>query len=224
MQVVPAPAPTSSQAGADAGAALAALQALARQRGVGMDAAGHLLVNRALRGEFDAYLGEQGVATISPAAVGRLRDHLQQVLRGQALREALADLDRYVAYRQAAAEQTAHIAMTPSFQPEGGGNLNEILQLQQRAALRAQLLTPALREGFFGDEEALDRYRMARLQLQGMPGLSDEDRQAQLAQLWALVPERLRAQMRAMAPDTEQAATAALGQASTGSPAAASQP
>ena len=66
---------------------------------------------------------------------------------------------------------------------------------QRRMALRSQLLDTDMRAAFFGDEEALDQYRLTVLQLQTMGSFTEAERAEQLKPLWQKLPAHLRSQI-----------------------------
>lgn len=174
-----------------------AAQALARPHDLKVDGNGRLRINRALRNKLDDSIGRVD-GTIAADAAERARQKLRQELSGAAVSDALAALDRYVAYRNAAHEQTL-MATTPTL-PPNLGVLGDVVQLQRRMALRTQMLDADMRAEFFGDEEALERYRLTLLQLQSMPSLSEGERDEQLTPLWQQLPAHLRSQI--LAPGT----------------------
>lgn len=188
--------PTIPEVSAKAAGSLAAIQgakqALARTQDVQVDGNGHLRPNRALRNKLDDSIGWVDGA-IPVEAVERARQKLRHELSGTALSDALAALDRYVAYRNAAHEQS-RLAVAPTL-PPNLGVLGDVVQLQRRMALRTQMLDADMRTGFFGDEDTLDRYRLTLLQLQSMPSLSEAEREEQLTPLWQQLPAHLRSQI-----------------------------
>lgn len=173
----------------------AALQALARPQELALDAGGHLRLTRALRNKLDDSLGWFD-GPVSPDALERVRQQLRQDLSGPAQGDALRVLDSYVAYRNAAAEQQTQPSIASAL-PASLGVMGQTLQLQRRSALRSQMLDTDLRDAFFGDEEALDQYRLAILQLQVMPSLSEAERDEQLRALWQKLSPNLREQIAA---------------------------
>ncbi len=189
MQNIPS---VSAQAAGTLAAVDGATKALARPNDMQVDASGHLRVNRALRNHLDTTLGwTDGPITVE--AIERARQKLRQQLTGTALSEALGTLERYVAYRNTAEEQ-ARTSVTPAL-PPGMGVLGEATQLQRRMALRSQLLDTDMRAAFFGDEEALDQYRLTVLQLQTMGSFTEAERAEQLKPLWQKLPAHLRSQI-----------------------------
>lgn len=171
----------------------AASQALARPQGFTLDPNGRLRLTRALRNKLDDSLGSID-GPVSPETLERARQKVRQELSGLAQINAMNVLERYTSYRNAAAEQQTRSTPPPAL-PNGMGVMGEVLELQRRSALRTQMLDADLREAFFGDEEALDRYRLTLLQLQTMPSLNESERAEQLKPLWQQLPIHLRAQI-----------------------------
>ena len=170
-----------------------ALKALARPQQLALDAGGHLRLTRALRNKLDDSLGWFD-GPVSPEALERARQRLQQELREPALLEALRVLDSYAAYRNAAAEQQAKPSISAAL-PASLGVMGEAMQLQRRSTLRAQMFPADVREAFFRDEEALDQYRLAFLQVQSMASFSQAERGEQLRPLWQQLPAPVRSQI-----------------------------
>jgi hypothetical protein len=170
-----------------------ALQALARPQELALDAVGHLRLTRALRNRLDDSLGWFD-GPVNPEALERARQKLRQELSGIAQVDALRVLDSYAAYRNAAAEQQAKPSVTSAL-PANLGVMGEAMQLQRRSALRNQMLDADMREAFFADEEALDQYRLAILQVQSMPSFTEAERAEQLRPLWQQLPAHVRTQI-----------------------------
>jgi lipase chaperone LimK len=164
------------------------------------DADGHLLVTPELRRFFDYWYSASGE---EPDA--RLRLRMVAAIRAQlddpAESEALALLERFVAYRQR------------------GRDLFERADLRDDLAARAQAVGDLRRDVFgeadaarlFGDDDALLAVALAERRIAADPSLSDEQRAAQRAALEATLPERLRAvRAESMAPQRLADEVAAL--------------
>lgn len=171
----------------------AALQALARPQELALEPGGHLRLTRALRNKLDDSLGWFD-GPVSADAAERARQKLRQELSGPAQVDALRVLESYVAYRNAAAEQQAQPSITSAL-PPNLGVMGEVMQLQRRSTLRAQMLDADVQAAFFGDEEALDQYRLAILQVQSMPSFTEAERAEQLRPLWQQLPAHVRTQI-----------------------------
>lgn len=171
----------------------AASQALALPKGITINTNGGIRLSRALRNTLDDKLGGED-GPVSPEAAERTRQKLRKELSGPALTEALEVLERYLAYRNAAAALEERTALTPAL-PANLGVMANVVDLQRRGVLRTQMLGADMRDAFFADEEALERYRLTLLQLQSMSSLSDAERDAQLNPLWQQLPAHLRAQI-----------------------------
>ena len=160
------------------------------------DAAGHLVISLELRRLFDHFLaatGEEPPATIRARIIAVLRDRLPATAAG----EAIAMLDRYLAYREAAR------TLAPTASDTDG--------LTQVQALRARLFTPEVAKAFFADEEAVTFAALARRDVLADPALSDAERARRVAELEAQIPAPVRAaRAAAVAPLAEMSREAEL--------------
>lgn len=81
----------------------------------------------------------------------------------------------------------------------GGADLDAIRQrMQQMRALREQYLSTEVIVAFFGEEDAYDRYTLARLELMRDKTLSAQARAQQLAELERQLPEGLQESLKAV--------------------------
>ena len=172
--------------GAPPAALPASLEGTEADGAVTADAAGHLIVDIELRRLFDHFLaatGEEPLATIRARIVAALRARLPAT----AAAEAIAILDRYLAYRDAAR------ALVPPADPAAG--------LDQVHDLRAQMFTPAVIRAFFADEEAAISAALARSAVLQDGALSAAERDRRLAEIEARMPTAVRdARAAALAP------------------------
>ncbi len=163
-----------SLAGADADGAVAA------------DASGHLVIDLELRRLFDHFLaasGEEPLATMRARIIAVLHARLPP----DAAAEAIAILDRYLAYRDAAR------GLPPTTSDREG--------LTQVHALRARMFTPEVARAFFADEEAATFAALDRRDVMTDPALSDAERARRVAELEARIPASVReARAAAMVP------------------------
>ena len=145
---------------------------------VAADATGHLIITIELRRLFDHFLaasGEEPIATMRGRIIAVLRARLPAV----AAAEAIAILDRYLAYRDAA---RALVPRSPD--PVAG--------LDQVHDLRARLFSPAVVQAFFADEEATTYAALARRGVLADTTLPDAERERRLAELDARIPAAVR--------------------------------
>ena len=160
------------------------------------DAAGHLVISLELRRLFDHFLaatGEEPVATIRARIIAVLHQRLPEL----AADEAIAILDRYLAYRDAARN------LAPTASDRDG--------LTQVHALRAKLFTPEVAKAFFADEEAATFAALTRRDVLVDPTLSDAERARRVAALEATLPAEVRAaRAAAVAPIAEMSHEAEL--------------
>ena len=153
------------------------------------DADGHLVVDLELRRLFDHFLiatGEEPLATIRARIVTALRARLPAT----AAAEAIAILDRYLAYRDAAR------LLAPPADPTAG--------LDQVHDLRVRILSPEVAKAFFADEEAATYAALSRRAVLADATLSAAERDRRLAEIDARLPAAVReARAAATAPVDE---------------------
>lgn len=145
---------------------------------VAADAAGHLIVDRELRRLFDYFLaatGEEPLATLRARIVGTLTRRLPET----AAREAIAILDRYLAYREAVRQST------PARDPAA--------ELDRLHDLRRELFSPDVARAFFADEEAAIHAALARQDVLHDRSLSPAERERRIAGIDAQLPAAVRA-------------------------------
>ncbi len=152
-----------------------------------VDAAGNLVINNGLRRVFDYFLsayGEEGL----PSLVSRIRSYLRQQLPAGAAAQAERVLDAYLAYREALTQ------LKPQGQESGLGAIRE--QMRQVAELRTRFLSREVIVAFFDEEDAYDRYTLARMELMENPGLSPGQKAQALSALLASQPPELQESVR----------------------------
>jgi lipase chaperone LimK len=193
----PARAAVPSRAGVEAAGALGApaplpgsLEGTEPDGGLARDADGRFVPTRDALDLFDYYLAASGEepdgairARIEAAIAARLADPAP----------ALALLDRYLAYREAA---------RALFFDENAAELPLERRLQRIRELRREHFGAELAEALFGEEEARWRVDVERLRVSRDPALGEEERAARLAALEAELPEAVR--------EARDAATAAI--------------
>jgi lipase chaperone LimK len=153
------------------------------------DDAGHLVIDLELRRLFDHFLiatGEEPVAAIRARIVAVLHARLPATAEA----EAIAILDRYLAYRDAARQ------LSPPDDPRAG--------LGQLHDLRARLFAPEVARAFFADEEAATYAALDRRDALLDPALSPAERERRIAEIDARLPAAVReARAAATAPIDE---------------------
>lgn len=152
-----------------------------------VDAAGNLIINIGIRHVFDYFLsaiGEEDLTTI----ISRIRAYIRTKLAAHPAASAQAEkiLDGYLAYREA----LGHIAQV------GGNPAQNIAAIRQQkeqiASLRTQYLDRQVIEAFFGDEDAYDRYTLARIEVMNDKTLSATDKAKKVAELMNTLPPSLK--------------------------------
>lgn len=158
-----------------------------------VDANGHLKITNGIRRIFDYFLsavGEEPVESI----LARIRAYIRHKLPAGAAAEAEKILDGYIAYKRGL-ESVQQVA-PPS---NGQMDLDAVrYQMQQVQALRTQYLSAEVISAFFGDEDAYDRYTLARLGIMQNKQLSAAARAQQLAALEQQLPVALQESMKAI--------------------------
>lgn len=146
-----------------------------------VDAQGRFRPSAAARLLFDHFLTASGEA--SPEEIrARIVAAIERRLPPAAAGDAVALLDRYLAYRERARELAA------------GGLEGAVLaeRLEAVVRLRRELLGTADAEALFADEEARDRAAVERRRALTDPALSPAERTRRLAAAAAGVPEPIR--------------------------------
>lgn len=154
-----------------------------------VDKNGNLIISGSIRQTFDYFLsaiGEEDLTTI----VARIRAYIRYKLAAypQAIAQAEKILDGYLSYRDA-------IGRIPQVQGQGGPNpdIRAIRQQKEQiAALRTQYLAQDVIQAFFGDEDAYDRYTMARLEVMEDKNLSATEKAKRSAELLNTLPPQLK--------------------------------
>src|SRR5690554_4275295 len=164
----------------------ASLQDTEVDGGFELDINGNLIVNHRIRQLFDYFLTAQGEEPL-PILLRRLRAYIHHTLSGDAAIEAEHLLDSYVGYlNDAASIDSSRIAAGQKIDPS---QVRE--QKQQLAAIRASHFDEVANDAFFAEEEAYDRYTLARLELMTDNSLSLDERANRLAELENQLPPAL---------------------------------
>ncbi|MDO6822378.1 lipase secretion chaperone [Marinobacter sp. 1_MG-2023] len=149
------------------------------------DRLGNLVPTGELRQLFEYYLSALGEETLVQL-VARIRLALS-LLEEPARAQAFDTLGRYLDYKLALADLEAAYGET------GAGGPEEIQRrMAEIQALRRTWLDADTAEAFFSDEEAIDRYQLARLGIGMDGGLSEQQRNEALAKAEMALPESVR--------------------------------
>ena len=150
-----------------------------------VDSAGNLIISHSIRQVFDYFLsaiGEEDLTTI----ISRIRAYIRHKLPAKAAVQAEQILDSYLAYREA-------LGHVPQVQGDPSLNIPGIRQQKEAVqALRSQYLTREVSEAFFGDEDAYDRYTMARIEVMQDKSLSATEKAKRTAELLNGLPPALK--------------------------------
>lgn len=158
--------------------------------GFELDANGNLIVNYRIRQLFDYFLSAQGEEPL-PMLVQRLRAYINNTLSGDAAAEAEQLLESYLGYLDDVAALDAPITPGQTIDP---AQLRA--QKEQLAAIRAGRFDSVANDAFFAEEEAYDRYTLARLEVMQDDSLSADERASRLTALESQLPPQLQESMR----------------------------
>lgn len=161
--------------------------------GLVIDASGNLVVRHALRDFYDYFLsalGEESLATIRE----RVKAYMAKSLPPRADATAQHIFEGYVAYR-VALQNVAQAGGKPAEQLDVAA---VAAQKAQEASLRAQYLSPDVVAAFFGNDDAYDRYTLARLKLQSDKSLTARQKDEQMKALFQQLPQEMQASITSM--------------------------
>jgi lipase chaperone LimK len=140
-----------------------------------VDANGRLKITSGIRNVFDYFLSIAGEEPMEKT-LQRLRAYIRHKLPAGAAAEAEQILDGYLAYKKG-------LASLPNLGHSSGaidiGLVRQ--QMQQVQALRTQYLSAEVIGAFFGNDDAYDRYSLARYEILQNKQLSPQQRAQQLA-------------------------------------------
>lgn len=158
--------------------------------GFELDADGNLIITNRIRQLFDYFLSAQGEEPL-PTIVQRLRAYIHNTLSGDAAAEAEQLLENYIGYLDDVAALDAPITPGQTIDP---AQLRA--QKEQLAAIRAGRFDAVANDAFFAEEEAYDRYTLARLEVMQDDSLSADERASRLTALESQLPPQLQESMR----------------------------
>lgn len=158
--------------------------------GFDLDADGNLIVTYRIRQLFDYFLSAQGEEPL-PTIVQRLRAYIHNTLSGDAAVEAEQLLESYLGYLDDVAALDSPIAPGQTIDP---AQLRA--QKEQLATIRAGRFDSVANDAFFAEEEAYDRYTLARLEVMQDDSLSADERASRLTALESQLPPQLQESMR----------------------------
>ncbi|MGM0450337.1 MAG: lipase secretion chaperone [Pseudomonadota bacterium] len=147
-----------------------------------VDMNGNLVYDRDLRRFMDFFIG----LTQSPDDGTAMRERMRQAMREQEVPEAIRQdvmsaLDRYLSYREAAADLENRDGESS---PEQTRAL-----LKELKQLRRSHLGEAMAEGFFGREQERIENQLARQRIQNNPDLSEAEKRERILDLEEDLPE-----------------------------------
>lgn len=147
-----------------------------------VDMNGNLVYDRDLRRFMDFFIG----LTQSPDDETAMRERMRQAMMEQEVPEAIRQdvmsaLDRYLGYREAAADLESRAGESS---PEQTRTV-----LKELKQLRRSHLGEAMAEGFFGREQERIENQLARQRIQSNPDLSDAEKRERILDLEEDLPE-----------------------------------
>lgn len=156
------------------------------------DEDGRLVINLQVRDFFDYFLSTVG--EVSPeVAIGQIQQMAQKYLPEPAASRALALLDQYLAYKQAALS-VMQTRLDPARQSDPAYQLSALGDaLTKLKKLRQSTFDPEVHKAFFGQEEAYSEYTLATLAIRQRQDLSDQGKQALIQWHRNQLPEAMQA-------------------------------
>lgn len=153
------------------------------------DDRGNLVPTKQLRILFDFYLANLDNEPL-PQALRRIHEALSQRFAEPGLGQSIALLQRYVGYRLALDELDQQLA--PGVTSDGF-DLEALRQREQALeALRLSHFSQEEYTAFFEDDQRLDGYTLARLEIERNGSLSADEKRRQLMSLEQQLPEAQR--------------------------------
>jgi lipase chaperone LimK len=161
--------------------------------GFRVDSDGNLIISIDNKRFFDYFLstvGEESIAQITARIRGEIESKLKEPARSQALKE----LEQYLSYKAALADIEKQIGgQPPSSSPEE--NLARLKQRMQAIFdARNQYLSQEVNEAFYSQDEAVDKYSLASLEVRADTSLTEDQKQEKLLALESMLPEKIREQ------------------------------
>lgn len=149
---------------------------------ISIDGNGQLVYNRALRRLFDFFIGNATGDDPLTDVFDQLSRYMEaHRIPADVAMEVTSTLEQYLAYRQAASQ----IPLASYDAPDLAQTFDALF------SLRRQYLGRQVADAFFAEEEARDRYLIARRTIKGSKSVSEASRKAQLAALDAQRPRTI---------------------------------
>lgn len=149
------------------------------------DRLGNLVPTPHLRQLFEYFLSALGEETLEQL-VARIEAALS-VLKEPARSQAVATLGAYLEYKLAVSELEQSYGRATGI---GAGEMQR--RMEEIQALRRTWLDADTAEAFFADDEAVDRFQIAKLRINGDDSLSDDQKAEALRRAESSLPEPLR--------------------------------
>tara|TARA_R110001592_G_scaffold62252_2_gene190371 strand:- start:9568 stop:10662 length:1095 start_codon:yes stop_codon:yes gene_type:complete len=170
------------------------LEGTIMQQALVVDEEGNLRISSDLQRVFDFFLStieEENLDVI----LNRIQEYLDYSLDEPALSQAKEIMSQYIAMKKALFDfeversDSLKRIMEQSGDTQGETYLSLLKeQLDAQRDLRSLHLGPETHEAFYADEEAYDSYSLARMEVNANKSLTDEQKQARLADIDAQAP------------------------------------
>jgi lipase chaperone LimK len=154
-----------------------------------IDADGRLIISLDIMQMFDYFLsaaGEEPMETI----IGRIEEHIREMVPPDAAKEALNILNSYLLYKQGL---YALENQYPVHTFDGNLTAPNIVQikdvLEQRREIRRRYMQPEVVDAFFGEEEMYEQFTMGRLEIQTNNDLTTDEKVTAIEQLEQEFPD-----------------------------------
>lgn len=184
------------------------------------DTNGRLVIDLRVRDFFDYFLSTVG--EVSPeTAIGQIRRMARRHLPAPAADRAMALLDQYLAYKQAALS-VMQTELDPALRDDQAYQLRALGDaLASLKQLRQVTFDPEVHQAFFGQEEAYSEYTLATLAIQQRDDLSARGKQALIDWHRNQLPESMRRTEQHLQASTQQQQARVAAITSAASPEAA---
>jgi len=162
--------------------------------GFRVDDQGNLIVSIENKRFFDYFLSAVGEESLE-AIAARIRLEIKQRLQEPARSQAIKELEGYLAYKAALQGLEQQISQNI---PLGASASDKLAAMKQRMNaifnVRSEYLSQPVQEAFYGDDEAIDKYTLASLQVQANKSLTEQQKKEKVLALEQMLPEKIQKQ------------------------------
>ncbi len=148
-----------------------------------IDADGKLIISLDIKQMFDYFLsaaGEEPMETI----IGRIEEHIRNMVPSDAAEEALNILNSYLLYKQGLYALEKKYPADTLNDDLTAPNISQIKDvLEQRREIRRRYMQTEVVDAFFGEEEMYEQFTIGRLEIQTNNDLAEEEKLTAIKQL-----------------------------------------